>query len=154
MWSLFVLMPPLHAVHVIEMLFGHDYESVQAFELQRLGKPSHMCPQIRSQWCVAFHNGCTGFQHFILLSRVFRVIVPHHIFGCESHVILARFRPGSMPFSSRITFPACRATFLIPHPLPAFGVRRESWCSPSSFHAAVSAPALGFHQAFWATGFP
>ncbi len=36
-----------HAAHVIEMLFDHDHESVQAFELQRLDKPFHMCPQIR-----------------------------------------------------------------------------------------------------------
>ncbi len=47
MRSFFVVLPTPDAADVIQVLFSHDHELVQAFELQCLDEPFDMCPQIR-----------------------------------------------------------------------------------------------------------
>lgn len=83
MWSFLVVMATPDPTDVIKMFFGHDYELVEALKLQRLDKSFHMGSQVRRHRGVSFHLRPAGFQHFIKLSRILRVVVSHHIFRCE-----------------------------------------------------------------------
>ena len=87
MWSFLVVMATPDPTDVIKMFFGHDYELVEALKLQRLDKSCHMGSQVRRHRGVSFHLRPAGFQHFIKLSRILRIVVSHHIFRCEAHVL-------------------------------------------------------------------
>ena len=67
-----VVMPSPDAADVNQVLFSHDDKLIQTLELERLDESLDVGPQIGRQWRVPFHNGSTGFQHFIELSAVYK----------------------------------------------------------------------------------